>query len=98
MTKKPRTLKDLREDPRVDTIHTEYDGYGDGLMAYRKSYWLYLKPGQYCVPTEGGTIHEKSIRACCEKMEEVITGRLVDGWTCAPAEWLHPQREGKAPR
>jgi hypothetical protein len=76
--KNPRNLKQLEADPRVASVHTEYDGYGDGMMAHRKSYWVYLKPGLICSSMGCGSIHEKSVRACCEMMADVVTDPAVE--------------------
>jgi hypothetical protein len=71
--KKPRTRKDIENDPRVASIHTEDDGYGntDEEME-RDSYWVYLKSDWVSPAGECGTIHEKTIRACCELIDEAV--------------------------
>ena len=72
----PRNLAQLGADPRVDSIHTERDGYGDtAAQMSRPSYWVYLKSGYICGETECGTIHAKSVRACCEQMSSVVESK-----------------------
>ena len=58
--RKPRTYKQLQEDPRVADWSDERSGgiYNDGL-------WIYLAPG-WVTAFEGlTTIHEDTVAACC---------------------------------
>lgn len=63
--KKVRTKKDILNDPRVDSIHQEYDGAFEGDTP---NYWCYLKPGFISVSSECGTIHEQTIKAVCDEL------------------------------
>lgn len=58
--KKPRTYKQLQQDPRVSDWSDERNGgvFSDGL-------WMYLAPGW--VTDEGLlTIHEDTVSECCD--------------------------------
>ena len=58
--KKPRTYKQLQQDPRVSDWSDERSGgfCSDGL-------WIYLAPGW--VTDEGLlTIHEETVKECCD--------------------------------
>ena len=56
--RKPRTYKQLREDPRVDDWSDERDLLDGGL-------WIYLAPGW--VADDGlSTICEDTVKACCD--------------------------------
>jgi hypothetical protein len=67
-TRKPRTLADLRSDPRVAEIWREDDGcFGD-----RASYWLALAPG---LNWDGcSCLHEATVADLCERIGEVVEG------------------------
>jgi hypothetical protein len=56
--RKPKTLKALSEHPWVESISIETSS-GDG-------YWIYLKEPYYCDLMELSTIHEYTIKECCE--------------------------------
>jgi hypothetical protein len=67
-----KTLQALKDDPRVHSVHTEMDGWGDTAAEIRrKSYWVYLHPGYICHAMECGTIHEKTVKKCWEMMRTV---------------------------
>ena len=63
--KKARTLADIQNHPMVESTHTEYDGYREDDRAAR---WVYLKEGFISPDMECGTIHEGTIKECCEKL------------------------------
>jgi hypothetical protein len=50
----PKTRAQIAADPRVDSIHQEYDGG-------RPSWWCYLECGIITDEMECGTIHEDTI-------------------------------------
>jgi len=56
--KKPRTLNDLRNHPWVESISIETSS-GDG-------YWVYLNEPYYCDCMELSSIHEYTIKECCD--------------------------------
>jgi len=62
----PKTRKQIEADPRVESIHREYDS-SDGYA----SWWLYLKPGFICPAMECGTIHERTIKKVCALLQTV---------------------------
>jgi len=67
-----KTLKQLEGDPRVESVHTEHDGWGETEAEMRrKSYWVYLHSGYICHVMECGTIHEKTVKKCWERMRYV---------------------------
>lgn len=89
--KKARTLADIRNHPFVESTHTEWDGcFTDALDRERPGRWVYLKPGYICPSMECGTIHEASIRDCCEMLNESrrCTPEEVEqaGYTLADAQ------------
>jgi hypothetical protein len=67
--KQPRTLADLRADPRVEAVWQEDDGcfVADG---YPLSWWVALRPGWLSADGENG-LHEPTIAAICTKMRGV---------------------------
>ena len=67
--KKPRTLEDLKNDPRVDEIHSELENGFSG----RKTWWCYLKAGwqDQDNPT-CHTIHEDTIKEVCHLVHRAI--------------------------
>lgn len=69
MAKKLRTLKDIENDPRVDSIHKENDGFNPngGL-----SYWCYLKKGYIVPDMECGTIHECTVKEVIEMLDTAV--------------------------
>jgi len=58
--KKPRTLKDIVEDPRVYSVHKEAG-----------SYWVHLNYGWECAFMECGTIHESTVKDLIDAMNDV---------------------------
>lgn len=69
--KAPRTLADIENHPWVESTHTEWDGCfwtSDGREL--KGRWVYLRTGYICEPMECGTIHESSIRMCCDMLRQ----------------------------
>ncbi len=69
--KHPRTVAQVAADPRVSSIHQEYNGP-------RPSWWVYLKPGLICIEMDCGTIHEDTIARVCEMLREVVTQEEYD--------------------
>ena len=58
--RKPRTYKQLREDPRVSDWSDERS-----MGAFNEGLWIYLAPGW--VTDEGLlTIHEDTVAECCD--------------------------------
>ena len=69
--RKPRTLADIQQHPMVESTHTEWDGcFTDALGREVQGRWVYLKTGFICPSMECGTIHEATIRECCELLAE----------------------------
>jgi len=69
--KQARTLQDIENHPFVDSTHTEWDGcFVDSLGRELKGRWVYLKTGYISPHMECGTIHESSIKACCELLND----------------------------
>ncbi|MAH29425.1 MAG: hypothetical protein CL959_01920 [Euryarchaeota archaeon] len=74
--RKPRTYKQLQQDPRVEDWSDERSGgiYNEGL-------WIYLAPGW--VTDEGLlTIHEDTVKQCCDCL---VWARY------SPEEWVAAQ-------
>jgi hypothetical protein len=70
--RKPRTLAQLKADPRVADVWTEFDGYGDTLEeADAPSYWVGLHEGWLTYPHGTNSIHTKTVKAACEQMGEI---------------------------
>lgn len=69
--KKAKTAADIKNDPRVDEFTSELDGI-EG-----KSFWLYLKSDFISPDMECHTIHEKTIKSICEKLNRVVP---ADQW------------------
>ncbi len=68
---KARTLNDIINHPMVESTHTEWDGcFTDSLGRELQGRWVYLKTGFICPSMECGTIHEPSVKACCELLNE----------------------------
>jgi len=69
-TRKPRTLADLRNDPRVVEIWREEDG----CFGARSSYWVALAPGY---SWEGcSCLHEPTVSDLCARIGDVVKGAL----------------------
>ncbi len=90
MTKKTRTVADIRSHPYVESTHTEDDGYReDG----RPARWVYLLPGYISPEMECGTIHEGTVSECCELLDSARRATLEEierqGYTLeeAQANW-----------
>jgi hypothetical protein len=65
--KKARTLKDIEQHPLVESTHTEWDGcFTDSWGREVQGRWVYLRRGYITDQMECGTIHERSIKDCCE--------------------------------
>lgn len=60
--KKPKTLKDLSEDPRVTDISVE-TGSGDGI-------WVYLVAG-LCSDPQTHQVHEDTVKDCISYLNDV---------------------------
>ncbi len=58
---KVRTRKDIEGRYEVVEMFSEPDN----------GWWVYLKPGYWCSAMECGTIHEDTIRECCDMMQYV---------------------------
>lgn len=69
--KKNRTLKDVVNDPRVDSISDERGGWiNDGI-------WIYLKKPYYNPNTETSCIHEWSVKDCLDILNnDIIINKL----------------------
>ena len=65
--KNPRTLAQLKSDPRVREVYSE----GDSSEIDGKTWWVELNSGW--INSEGGThgIHERTIKVACEYMDFV---------------------------
>ena len=63
--KNPRTLLEIYDDPRIDEVYIDGDGY-----------WIYLKKG-YDSNQDSfevrRTIHEQTVQEICNKMRNVTT-------------------------
>lgn len=76
--KKPRTLKQLQQDPRVADWSDERCGgiYNEGL-------WIYLAPG-WVTAFEGlTTVHEDTVALCCLDVAAAEYN---------PADWVQAQQ------
>ena len=86
--KKPRTFKQLQQDPRVADWSDERSGgiYNEGL-------WIYLAPG-WVTAFEGiTTIHEDTVKECCD--EVALAEYDPEAWVAAQPHacgkpWLLP--------
>lgn len=67
--KKVRTLADIKNDPRVVSIHREEDFMFSGKF----SWWCYLKTGwQDAMNPTCHTIHERTLKEVCWLVNESI--------------------------
>ncbi len=57
---KPRTRADIAAHPAVEQIFHDSDGW-----------WVWLHDEYWSSNMECGTIHEMTIRECCEQMQYV---------------------------
>lgn len=66
-TKRPRTLAELKADPRVKEVWQEHDGC---FSMTRPSYWVELMPGynfEGCM-----CIHEATVKDCIFALTEIV--------------------------
>lgn len=70
--KKVYTLAQIKADPRVEDAFSEM-----GNMEWGKlDYWVNLKEGYICRSMGCGTIHEQTIRACADLLNnDVVEGK-----------------------
>lgn len=61
--KKVRTLTDIKNDFRVDSIHSEGE----------EGWWCYLKAGYQWDNNEQHTIHENTIKEICNELTNNVT-------------------------
>jgi len=87
--KHPRTIADVKADPRVSSIHQEYNGP-------RPSWWVYLKPGLICLEMDCGTIHEDTIADVCSMLREVVTESQYKDLKSARAQEILEDRVRKS--
>lgn len=57
---KTRTRRDIENRFEVVKMFNDCEGW-----------WVWLKPGYWCSAMECGTIHEDTIRECCDMMQYV---------------------------
>ena len=87
--KKPRTYKQLQQDPRVADWSDERSGgiHNDGL-------WIYLTPGWVTAFEGQTTIHEDTVALCCD--EVALAEYNPEAWAAAQRSmgdakpWLLP--------
>jgi len=66
----PRTLQQLKDDPRVATVHWEYDGYGDtDAESDRPSLWVGMEEHWYNY-ADVNSIHTKTVKEACEQLRD----------------------------
>lgn len=64
--KKARTLKDIKNDPRVDFISDERNGWNnDGI-------WIYLKSPYWNSFSETSAVHEFTVAECLEVFNNYV--------------------------
>jgi hypothetical protein len=69
--KKARTLQDIIDHPMVESTHTEWDGcFEDAWGRECQGRWVYLHTGYISPSTECSTIHERSVKNCCEDLND----------------------------
>lgn len=66
--KKVYTLAQANKDPRVECM---YDEFGN-IDPNRKDYWIHLKEGYICESMGCGTIHEQTISACLDLLNNDV--------------------------
>lgn len=57
-------MRDIQNDPRVSSVSDERS-MGDGV-------WVYLKANFVNTHLECHTIHERTVRECCEQLNNCI--------------------------
>lgn len=68
--KNPRTLQELKNDPRVHDVWWEVDGYGNTHEEMeRPSIWVGMKGGWYNY-RDLNSIHAKTVKEACRKLRE----------------------------
>ena len=72
--KKPRTKKDIENDPRVDLFFRDADGY-----------WVYPLPG-FAFDRERYGNREDSIRDMCESFDTIWVVPVIDGESVFPGD------------
>ena len=74
--KRVRTLKDIKNDPRVEDVWLEDDGYSNTDQEMdRPSYWIGLHPEYEVAPHGTNSIHVKTIKAACDKLNNDVSMR-----------------------
>jgi hypothetical protein len=64
--KKARTLKDIKNDPRVESISDERNGWNnDGI-------WIYLKYPYWDSCSETSAVHEFTVAECLEVFNHYV--------------------------
>ena len=63
--KTPRTLKDFKNDPRVEFVSVEQNNYP------KNDYWIYLKFPYISSNMETTSIHEESIKDTVEEFKQI---------------------------
>jgi len=63
-----KTLRDIKNDPRVDSIHQEDDGCWK-----TPGYWCYLKIGFQAYGNQQHSIHEPTIKDVCGVLNNDVT-------------------------
>jgi hypothetical protein len=64
--KKARTLKDIKNDPRDESISDERNGWNnDGI-------WIYLKSPYWDSCSETSAVHEFSVAECLEVFNHYV--------------------------
>lgn len=66
--KKARTLKDIRNDPRVDEIWSESEGFDNNF-----GWWCYVKIGWQVGSEQMHGMHEPTIKDICRIINNCIT-------------------------
>lgn len=61
--RKPRTYKQLQQDPRVGDWSDERS-----MGAYNEGLWIYLAPGWVTAFEWLTTIHEDTVSICCDEV------------------------------
>jgi hypothetical protein len=76
----PRTLQQLKDDPRVATVHWEHDGYGNThAESERPSLWVGMEDHWYNY-ADVNSIHTKTIKEACRQLRD-------DNWEYDPQRY-----------